>query len=580
MNNFYIKSLTAFGENKTESTVEFSPFLTIISGASNTGKTFIFKCLNYLFGSNKIDINSNTGYNIFQMIINYQNKDISFTRKRKSTFIDVNSQHPNVASGKYYIDSKKENNVNSLYLKLIGINESFKVPYNSNSEFKIFSFRMLTHLLMINEKEIDRDLSIIFPKEATSKTYFLSHLLYLLYRTDFSLYNYEEDKKIFQTKKEIISKYIKDKIIDYENKNNNLKKQFHSNIDLQNEITTLSLKVKEIEKQITIAFEKGQHLLREINLNNEKLTEYLILLDRYQVLETELLSDIKRISFIDESNNLFGSNKQDISSETILSEVNRLTINLNELQNIIDILINDIDNTKIKQKNLEKEKEEFDNLINLSLTPQKIELENKLNEYTNYITLKSQIDILDTINDEWYDELNKIDTSNNDYITYNPTELFHENFFNEITIEIQEVLKNCNYSNYQFAYFSKDDFDIHINENTKSSNGKGFSSFFNSVLLLAFRNYLYKYSNIIPPFYIIDSPLLGLDVGKTNIDKDDLISGIYNYFISSTNISQLIIFENEKNLPNIDFNQKTIKQYHFTHNLNSGRYGFLIDYHD
>ena len=109
MNNFYIKSLTAFGENKTESTVEFSPFLTIISGASNTGKTFIFKCLNYLFGSNKIDINSNTGYNIFQMIINYQNKDIIFTRKRKSTFIDVNSQHPNVASGKYYIDSKKEN---------------------------------------------------------------------------------------------------------------------------------------------------------------------------------------------------------------------------------------------------------------------------------------------------------------------------------------------------------------------------------------------------------------------------------------------------------------------------------------
>ena len=37
MSKFYIKKLTAYGENKKESSIDFSPYLTIICGASNTG---------------------------------------------------------------------------------------------------------------------------------------------------------------------------------------------------------------------------------------------------------------------------------------------------------------------------------------------------------------------------------------------------------------------------------------------------------------------------------------------------------------------------------------------------------------
>ena len=54
MSKFYIKKLTAYGETKKESSIEFSPYLTIICGASNTGKTYIFKCIKYLFGSDKL----------------------------------------------------------------------------------------------------------------------------------------------------------------------------------------------------------------------------------------------------------------------------------------------------------------------------------------------------------------------------------------------------------------------------------------------------------------------------------------------------------------------------------------------
>ena len=56
MANFYIESVTAKGDGKRDSVIEFSPNLTIIYGASNTGKTYIYKVIDYLFGAKELDI--------------------------------------------------------------------------------------------------------------------------------------------------------------------------------------------------------------------------------------------------------------------------------------------------------------------------------------------------------------------------------------------------------------------------------------------------------------------------------------------------------------------------------------------
>ena len=123
-------------------------------------------------------------------------------------------------------------------------------------------------------------------------------------------------------------------------------------------------------------------------------------------------------------------------------------------------------------------------------------------------------------------------------------------------------------------------FDIEINNDPKSTNGKGLTAFYNTILVLAFRKYLFETARIKPPFYIIDSPLLGLDVGHTHVNKNNLTQGIYNYFVNSVNQSQLIIIENEKDMPNINLKNPKIKFYDFTHDEDEGRYGFLLDFKD
>ena len=49
---FSIKKLTVSGPNKRDSEIVFGNRLTIIQGPSNTGKTMILNCIEYVLGGN------------------------------------------------------------------------------------------------------------------------------------------------------------------------------------------------------------------------------------------------------------------------------------------------------------------------------------------------------------------------------------------------------------------------------------------------------------------------------------------------------------------------------------------------
>lgn len=597
MSKFYIKKLTAYGENKTPSSIEFSPYLTIICGASNTGKTYIFKCIKYLFGSDKLEIKVNSGYTKFSMVLCVNNKDITFTREINSTDIEVISNYEGIENGIYSTDYEKENNINSVYLSLFGIHEEFKVPYNRNCEMKRFTLRMFLHMLMINEKEIERDLSIVLPKETINKTYFLSHLLYLLYETDFSVYDPEDSEKTKRIKKAAISKYINDKLYALKERSEAIKNNpfFNSNYDIDKEIQLLTVRLNYIETQLNETFINGQALLKDITERNERLNECTILLNRYVSLESQFTSDIQRLSFISESSSilkentekcphcnkqLIATNEFDVSTDTINAEIYRITSQLDGLMEIKNELLEEIETLNSSLAELQKKKDEVDTLINTVLKPEKRNIEDKINTFKEYISVQSELKTLESFDKQWNDDLEDLYKKQPKKTIYKPFDLFNVDFTNDITREIQTILELCDHPRYNSASFNIKNFDIEINKNSKSTNGKGFTAFYNTTLVLAFRKYLFENARIKPPFYIIDTPLLGLDVGHTHIEKNNLTQGIYNYFVNSVNQSQLIIIENEKDMPTINLKNPKIKYYDFTHDEDEGRYGFLIDFTD
>ena len=50
---FIIKELRLIGESVEKASIVFEKGVNIITGPSNVGKSYIFQCFNYMFGSSK-----------------------------------------------------------------------------------------------------------------------------------------------------------------------------------------------------------------------------------------------------------------------------------------------------------------------------------------------------------------------------------------------------------------------------------------------------------------------------------------------------------------------------------------------
>ena len=121
--SFYIEKIIVTGSGKTDSIIELSNGVNIIYGPSNTGKTYIVKCIDYMFGSEREPIDISTGYQYIKIIVRTQCGTITMSRKIGENKIEVSSNDNNVPSGKYATKASRTNydkTINSVWLSLIG----------------------------------------------------------------------------------------------------------------------------------------------------------------------------------------------------------------------------------------------------------------------------------------------------------------------------------------------------------------------------------------------------------------------------------------------------------------------------
>lgn len=80
---FFLKRLVLGGNNKKNAILNFEEGLNVIAGASDTGKSFAFDCINYGFGSSNVPAlpPEAKGYNSVYLEIETLNNDV-FTIRR------------------------------------------------------------------------------------------------------------------------------------------------------------------------------------------------------------------------------------------------------------------------------------------------------------------------------------------------------------------------------------------------------------------------------------------------------------------------------------------------------------------
>lgn len=591
-----IKKLVASGV-KGISQIEFGKNLTIIAGPSDTGKSYIYRSIEYLFGkeTGKVPFETNIGYDTLCMELETSLGKITISRAINSSNIRVLKTNIKGidASKVYSVSHESDNPVNELFLKILGLPEKLKVPAKESCEFARFTWNNLRQLFLINEDRTQKEGTIILPEY--QQTLFLSCFLYILYKQDFSDFNIEEQARITKLNNQAISKYISEKKIniDKRKKEINSINELCKNNSIDEIINAVKKQIEETQTKINNAIIESAEIAKEIINIEKKIQNDTLVLNRYNELETQYVSDVKRLSFIVESEEINKQNKEincpfcknklnhkDYNSyvDVAIAELHKSVDNINELNEVKNDLIEKINNSKEILEDYKIKKDILEMQVNKHLIPEKDSLINNLEQYKNIIKINEELKLLESYSDTFDIDLQNLDKIDKKPLRYKPKELFPSDFYEEIESNYLYLLKQINYKPTNEVTFDKRKFDIIINGKSRNSHGKGYRALFNSLLILAIRMYINKYARINPHLYFIDSPLHDLQISDNDLNTEDNVrKGFFNYLINNYGEDQIIIIENtnDHDLPNIFSDDKNIRIIKFTQKEGIGRYGFL-----
>ena len=594
--SFYIEKIIVTGSGKTDSIIELSNGVNIIYGPSNTGKTYIVKCIDYMFGSEREPIDISTGYQYIKIIVRTQCGTITMSRKIGENKIEVSSNDNNVPSGKYATKASRTNydkTINSVWLSLIGINDLHLVISNENYKKQILSWRTFSHMFMLTETKIISEYSAILSGRDTSNTAVIASLIFLLSGQDFAETETKDTKEIKEAKKNAVKAYINKELFRLSERNQELLAQLkeNPNIDIAVEIEKIMAEISTNEKRINSSIEENQKILAQLYEKNENLSECNVLLNRYDELTTQYDADLKRLNFIVDGeanlNTSFSTHCPFCDGEVVVKKNQNYIDAAKSYYKKIKLQAKDLESAskelRSEKLSLEQEigtlmakKKSIEELIEKELKPQVFNLKEKLSTYKDAIECQKEIDILKKLSEQKTADMIENDTDEESELKFKVKEHLDYSFINELSNGIKSFLENCNYDNLLSVIFDKADMDIVINGKKKSSNGKGYNAYFNSVVAIVLSRYMESKAKYSPDFLVLDSPILSLKEKETKKPSETMRNTLFENIVDNQKGIQTIVIENE--IPEINYKDANI--IHFTKEKNNGRYGFLLDVAD
>ena len=601
----YIKllKLTATGPRDKISTIEFGKKATIIAGPSDSGKTCIFKCIDFVLGAKNDEdhapFDEEDGYTTVNLLIDTSYGQISLTREQGSNKTQVSCDNQSIENGEYLLKTNKNNpkTINGLMLKILGLREDLSIPKNEEGVPETFTWRTLKRAFFVDESRTDQSKSILLP--ATGDTAYLAGLIYFL--TDNDLSNYllrDETKEIKEAKKNAIIGYISSHKQEMLNRKNDLLTKLSTS---GNDIDSVSILIDDLNQQmfninteIEQLTEETKHTSSQLIQLQTKHQKNTILYSNYNALKTDYQNDIDRLSFIVQHELMHSNIKKNTkcpycdhkitpkASESYIEasriELRRVITNLNDLEetsvNLKDTLDDEADLIQVYEDTMIKNK----NKVTEVLLPQRQRIADTLRNYEEYISLKSAIHQLEFADEALSNDLENYNKGKDlPRIPFEAKKLFYDLIGSYIKENGLAVLNKMGNLDVNTIDFLETKLDLVINNKKKNKRGKGYKAYTNSVLLLLFRKFVEEKSANKIGLFMFDSPLKNLSIPEEiDDDTNNIRKGFFDYIINLKTDDQIIIFENTKHLelPQLDENEDT-KIYIFTQKENSGRYGFL-----
>ena len=606
MSRFFIKKITVSGKNALYSEILFNDGVNIVYGPSNSGKSYIINCIDFMFAGQIPFTKAATGYDTVSIYFESTDGDIvSMERKiidgkngeTGARVVDVRSDYEHIKSQEYKISG---NGFSDVMLRLMGINSSHKIISDDNYNVQSVTIRQLMHFFFINEENILMK-STTFDTPKYNKINASLCLLNFLISGDDSIKlvpkesKKERENRVIQRKG--ILNYINHKLNELNDRKQSLKiKNDIKEIDLEQQIDQLFIKISEIEDMIIEATDENKLFFQKIYEVNLKLEEAMLLKKQYINLKSQYNADIKRLKFILDGE-IKEQNiekiekcpfcKQEISAdskayesyvEVASIELKRTRIQMNDLIEAeldVDSRIEDLEE---KRSLLNEKIDKTNAIIEEELTPKADKLKQMVIEYKDAQKIEQEIISLDIMAEELNkDATEKENEVDPEFTKFSGRDLINEKIWQELSDSLSIIIRECGYPNNPKARIDINTVDAVVNGKYKKDEGKGYRAFINTIMLLNLMKFLEHKAVYAPRMLILDSPILSLKEKKHNISNNEKISlgmreRLFEYIVNNCGNNQIIIAENE--IPNnVDYSTANLIE--FTLDNNKGRYGFL-----
>ena len=606
MAGFHIKKVIANSVLKGDASVTFGKGLNIIQGRSDSGKTCVANCIDFIYGGPvSKPFKDSAKYDGVTMIVAPNDKpgEVTLRRTVGKNQVDVTSTVSGIGSGTYDINYRKNAKnppLNDVWLRLTGIEPEIMIVANARFEKKRLTWKNLLRVFYLDEGRVDDIESIVEPSHRyMENTLFLSALLYLITGRTFTETDAQEKKEIKKARRRAVKEYVNQKIQNAADRKKKLEEDLHifEGIDVEAQIAEATTALEETRKKIDKALEERQKILSAILNDEQQIAECNVLLNRYQKLAGQYKGDIQRLSLIAEGEEAYQNITQPLLCPYCDSPVNprkrksymesaritteRTMAQLSGLEETEKDVCSQKQELQDDLRELKGQRNALESEIKKELKPREFEQMNIVNSYKAYLRITTEMSLIDFYSEDFGNDLDDIENEQkNDTTTeYHPKEYFSDDFVPTMSEYAQTILKECHYSDLLRATFNFSQFDIMVNgEDKGTSHGKGYRSYLNTVMILMIRKYLANFAKFDPHTFIIDTPLHGFDDGVDDDMPESMRAGLYQYFMNHQDEGQLIIIENLDHIPHLDYESSGATVTTFEKVDGPGkRYGFLND---
>ncbi|MCD7803557.1 MAG: AAA family ATPase [Oscillospiraceae bacterium] len=604
MNRFYIEKLVVSGGGHKTTVIDFKPGLNFILGPSNTGKSLIMDCIDYVFGftpkktqPSKI-VDNNYGYERIALHLATDKGTVILERKIGDSKITVSGTDPSVEHGSYSVSTTAKKNINSVYLHLLGIDEPHSIrSAEKDSKTQALTWRSMLHLFFIRQGDVARESSSLLAPRSVGSTSSAAALLFLLTGQDANDLEANEDPKISEAKKKALIAYIQEKVNDLGARREKLEETLSAaNItDPHASIEQVRKEIADLQAQLDSATKESQEIMSQIYEWNGKLSESRTVGHNFAVLRQQYQSDIRRIGFIVEGAEnalpirrkvkcpICGEETERVRDTTFISasaaELEKIKRHLSELSDAQRSVERQQEVITTTIHTLEEKKESIDKLISEQLQPQLSAFEERLEGQLKLIRLSNELEIVRQDEIQYKSDLFDRETEEipestkhsifEDY-TYDIIRGFEE--------KLREILTASKVGGAATVRLNMENFDMEIDGKKKSViSGGGHCGILNTITTLAISAYLIELERPAPGFYAVDSSLTQLSEAEYKEQSDTIKQNFIEYLIAHAHERQVIIVEQTKRMPFVpsENDEAGVHVVQFTRNKGEGRYGFL-----